>query len=127
MIRSRTSVCSVWWFFKLGKASRAELVGTGAWYIWSDEVDSDIDDGRVEDGVDGYEVSSNVSLCFGRFIHDTTRQWHTHASTPSAHGQALLTNTHTQAAMRRQNGMLSLPNARRQVFRGPAEPQSLVL
>jgi hypothetical protein len=38
-----------------------------------------------------------------------------HASAPSAHGQALLTGAHTQAAMRCQNGMLPWPNVRRQL------------
>jgi hypothetical protein len=47
------SVCLMWQFFKLHKAGRAELVGPGVWYGWSDEVDSDIDNGGVDDGVNG--------------------------------------------------------------------------
>jgi hypothetical protein len=34
-------------FFMLCKAGFAELVGPGTWYGWSDEVEYDIDYGRV--------------------------------------------------------------------------------
>jgi hypothetical protein len=49
------------WLHKLRKAGLTELVGSGTWHGWSDEVDYDIDDSKVKDCINSYVVSPTVS------------------------------------------------------------------
>ncbi|KAH9052235.1 hypothetical protein EDB87DRAFT_1835957 [Lactarius vividus] len=58
------------WFFELHKARLEDLGGAGAWHSWSEELEFDMDDGRVKDVSDGYEYThTSPTLHLPHLLH----------------------------------------------------------